>query len=168
MSPADIKTQTTVNGQTVDVTTNPQPSFVGVTEPGVTITVHEFQQQVNGNYIPYGTTFTTTSDPPTVVQLPVPEPECDAGDVPGLRHGILHELPQYPGEPVQSKTVTFEIVSNTTPAAVSDFRLNPADDTGIVGDNITGDHTPNFIGTTRSGQYRRAVPGRQPRRREHG
>ena len=49
-----------------------------------------------------------------------------------------------------SNTVTFEI-DNTTPAAVTDFRLNPADDTGIVGDDITSDRTPSFIGTAPSG-----------------
>ena len=49
-----------------------------------------------------------------------------------------------------SNTVTFEI-DNTTPAAVTDFRLNPADDTGIVGDDITSDRTPHFFGTAPSG-----------------
>jgi hypothetical protein len=42
-------------------------------------------------------------------------------------------------------------IDNTKPTAVSDFRLNPADDTGIVGDNITTDRIPQFIGTAPAG-----------------
>ena len=34
---------------------------------------------------------------------------------------------------------------------MNDFRLNPASDTGIVGDNVTNDRTPVFIGTTAPG-----------------
>ena len=34
---------------------------------------------------------------------------------------------------------------------MTDFRLNPADDTGIVGDDITSDRTPSFLGTAPSG-----------------
>ena len=34
---------------------------------------------------------------------------------------------------------------------MTDFRLNPADDTGIPGDNITSDRTPHFIGTAPAG-----------------
>jgi len=50
----------------------------------------------------------------------------------------------------QSNTVTF-LIDNTTPAQVTDFRLNPASDTGIVGDNVTSDRTPQFIGTAGAG-----------------
>ncbi|MGA2705665.1 MAG: hypothetical protein ABSH35_31860 [Isosphaeraceae bacterium] len=34
---------------------------------------------------------------------------------------------------------------------MTDFRLNPASDTGIVGDNVTSDRTPQFIGTAGAG-----------------
>jgi subtilisin-like proprotein convertase family protein len=47
-------------------------------------------------------------------------------------------------------TVQFQI-DNVPPATVTDFRLNPADDTGIVGDDVTTDRTPEFIGTTAPG-----------------
>ena len=50
----------------------------------------------------------------------------------------------------QSNTVTF-LIDNTTPAQVTDFRLNPASDTGIVGDNVTSDRTSQFIGTAGAG-----------------
>jgi hypothetical protein len=42
-------------------------------------------------------------------------------------------------------------IANATPAPVSDFRLNPTDDTGIAGDNVTSDRTPSFIGTAPAG-----------------
>ena len=42
-------------------------------------------------------------------------------------------------------------INNTTPGPVTDFRLNPASDTGIVGDNVTSDRTPQFIGTAGAG-----------------
>ena len=49
-----------------------------------------------------------------------------------------------------SDMVTFEIDDTPAPVATN-FRLNPASDTGIVGDNVTSDRTPQFIGE--------AVPG---------
>ncbi len=47
-------------------------------------------------------------------------------------------------------TVNFQI-DNTPPPTATLFRLNPADDTGIVGDNVTTDRTPEFIGTAPAG-----------------
>ena len=47
-------------------------------------------------------------------------------------------------------TVYFQI-DNTPPPTVTDFRLNPANDTGIMGDNVTTDRTPLFIGTAPAG-----------------
>ena len=49
-----------------------------------------------------------------------------------------------------SNIVTFEI-DNTTPASVTDFRLNPADETGVSGSDVTTDRQPYFIGTTTPG-----------------
>ena len=46
MSPADIKKTIIVNGQTIVATTNTQPTFIGVTNPGVTLTV--FEKDANG------------------------------------------------------------------------------------------------------------------------
>ena len=46
---------------------------------------------------------------------------------------------------------TFTILIGA-PAAPSDFQLAPASDTGIVGDDITSDRTPNFIGTALPGE----------------
>jgi subtilisin-like proprotein convertase family protein len=51
---------------------------------------------------------------------------------------------------VASNPVTFQI-DNTSPTPVADLRLNPANDTGIVGDDVTADRTPQFIGSTAPG-----------------
>ena len=44
-------------------------------------------------------------------------------------------------------SATFTIILGQ-PAKVTDFRLDPNDDTGIKGDDITADREPHFIGTT--------------------
>ena len=59
-------------------------------------------------------------------------------------------VPNHVGPSPSSNVVTFEI-DNTTPASVTDFRLNPADDTGVSGDDVTTDRSPYFIGTTTPG-----------------
>ena len=58
--------------------------------------------------------------------------------------------PNNVGPSATSNIITFEI-DNTTPAPVTDLRLNPVDDTGISGDDVTTDRTPYFIGTTTPG-----------------
>ena len=59
---------------------------------------------------------------------------------------------KYPqlGQSDPSNTIKFDI-NNTTPIAVTNLHLNPATDTGIVGDNITTDRMPSFVGTTTAG-----------------
>ena len=50
-----------------------------------------------------------------------------------------------------SNEVTFTILT-AIPAAPSSFHLDPATDTGIIGDGVTSDRTPIFIGTTEPGE----------------
>ena len=72
-------------------------------------------------------------------------------DLHGRRHGDLHPVdPNKVGQSAPSNTIIFDI-DNSTPVTVSNLSLNPADDTGIVGDNVTTDRTPNFVGTTMAG-----------------
>ena len=54
------------------------------------------------------------------------------------------------GPSPSSNVITFQI-DNQTPASVTDFRLNPLDDTGVSGDDVTTDRLPYFIGTTTPG-----------------
>ena len=58
--------------------------------------------------------------------------------------------PNHVGPSPSSNVITFEI-DNTTPASVSDLRLNPADETLVPGTDVTTDRTPYFIGTTTPG-----------------
>jgi hypothetical protein len=51
------------------------------------------------------------------------------------------------GKSLYSTPTTFTILIGTPPAP-SDFSLAPSSDTGIVGDDITSDRTPDFVGTT--------------------
>ena len=69
-----------------------------------------------------------------------------------LRHGDLYPVAvRRLGPSLAASTVVIFQIDNTTPTSVSDFRLNPADDTGISGDDVTTDRTPVFIGTTTPG-----------------
>jgi subtilisin-like proprotein convertase family protein len=72
---------------------------------------------------------------------------------------------KYPGlgASVPSNVVTFQI-DNTTPAAVTDLRLSPtaANDTGIVGDHVTSQRQPVFIGTTTAGNIVELFVNGQP------
>ena len=146
MSPDDVKKTVVVNGQTIVATTNTQPTFVGVTAPGVTLTVHELDSSGNS----YGSTFTTTSDPTTgAFSFPFQNPSGTLGT---FEIYVVAQYTQYPGVgSTESNHVTFQIVTNAVPGPVTDFRLSPASDTGIAGDNVTNDRLPAFIGTTAPG-----------------
>ncbi len=65
------------------------------------------------------------------------------------------------GASAPSNVVEFQI-DNTTPAAVTDFRLSPASDTGIVGDDVTSERKPVFIGTTAPGNLVELFVNGQP------
>ena len=153
MLPADLKG--TLNGN--PVTNIETPEFLGATNPGVTITVFE-TQEVNGVFPPPTLQFTLPSSdisPNGSFNFLFQNPPNSSGQPP-LPNGTFQVYVQaaytlYPSlGSTQSNTVTFRI-DNTTPAQVTDFRLNPTSDTGIVGDNVTSDRTPQFIGTAATG-----------------
>ena len=146
MSPSDIKGFI----GNVPVTNNLTPAFIGVTNIGVTLTVSEFIQQGDGSYIPYGSMFTTTSNPNSgSFTFPFSNPSSlSTGTFQVFVTAVYTNFPDVGSS--QSDTVTFQI-NNETPAPVTDLRLNPADDTGIVGDSVTSDRTPHFIGTAPAG-----------------
>ena len=145
--PADIKGM--LNGN--PVTNLETPEFIGTTNPGVTITV--FETQMGGSTFQFalpGSDINSDGSFSFLFQNP------PGGSGPPIANGTFQVFVQatyiqFPGlGTTTSNTVTFTI-DNTTPAAVTDFRLNPADDTGIVGDNLTADRTPHFIGTAPAG-----------------
>ena len=135
------------------VTNLETPEFVGATNPGVSITVFETQvgsgstfqftlpaSDINAN----GSFSFLFQNPPGGSGTPIPNGTFQVY----VQASFIND-PNHVG-PGTSNTVTF-VIDNTTPAAVTDFRLNPADDTGIVGDNLTTDRMPHFIGTAPAG-----------------
>ena len=152
--PADIKSAPGISPPVTNLT---QPVLFGTTNAGVTITVSEFEE-VNGTFVAFGPSYVLTSgvNADGSFSFPFLNPNPSNSPNPPVLNGTFQvfvqaEYTQFPGlGSTMSNTVTFTI-DNTTPAAVKDFRLNPADDTGIVGDNITTDRTPHFIGTASAG-----------------
>jgi len=151
--PADIKSAPGVNPPVTNLT---QPVLTGATNPGVTITVSEFEE-VNGSFVAFGPSYVLTSgvNADGSFSFPFLNPNPSSSPPPVLNGTfqvyVTAQYTQYPGlGTTTSNTVTFKI-DNTTPGPVTDFRLNPADDTGIQGDNITSDRAPQFIGTAPAG-----------------
>ena len=135
-----------------------RPLFTGTTVIGTSITVTE--TWTDG---PAGTQPITFTVPASAINTdgtfsftsrtsPIPPPTSRSSAGPST------SSPRPPGSTTPTASAirptatpsSFQI-NNTMPAAVTDFRLNPASDTGIVGDNVTTDRTPMFIGTTAPG-----------------
>src|SRR5262249_43671608 len=113
------------------------PNLIGVTSPGATV---ELLQADGTSFNPQ---VVTTSDPITgAFTLTFPNPTKLSG--------------QFTVEAVASKnkgtnpgksSTTFNIILSK-PQAPGNFGLDPNDDTGIKGDNITAVREPHFIGST--------------------
>jgi hypothetical protein len=144
-----------VNGVWVTKLTNPQ--FTGTTVIGTSITVTE--TWTDG---PAGTTPITFTLPASAINTDGTfsfnfqdfiDPSTNQPVVNGTFSVVATASwinnPNNVGS-TSSTPFSFQI-NNTVPAAVTDFRLSPADDTGIVGDNVTNHRTPTFIGTTAAG-----------------
>src|SRR5262249_45370659 len=131
MLASDIKGQ--VGG--VIVTNVLQPHFTGATNPGTRVTVYEFRQQANGNFVPYGSPRDLPSTELNANGL-FPFLFANPNNV-GLGPFQIYVVASWINTPngapaQQSNTVPSEI-NNQVPPAVTNFRLKPADDTGIVG-----------------------------------
>ena len=123
------------------------PDLIGVTSPNVTV---ELFQVIGTTVTPFSPVVTTTSNASGNFTLTFPDPT-------GGKQG--HFGP-YTVEAQASNSIgssgfstpptTFTIIIGAPPAP-SNFRLDPKTDTGIVGDNITSDRTPDYIGTTEPG-----------------
>ena len=95
------------------------------------------------NGSPYSPQVLTTSDPVTgQFTLTFPNPMSLGG-----MFTVEAVASNSNGTSADSLPLTFTIIL-TKPMAPSNFTLNPSDDTGIVGDNITSVREPEFIGTT--------------------
>jgi subtilisin-like proprotein convertase family protein len=158
ISPSAVRGTTTGtdNGNpiTISVTNLSTPGFMGTvsTNAPATVKVFEFQfDSVTGTYdIPYGSVPNPTIAADGSFSFVFSNPlNLTAGNF------KVDVVAQYnpPNDTLGSTTSApvYVQIDDTTPGPVTDFRLNPADDTGIVGDNITSDRTPQFLGTAPAG-----------------
>jgi subtilisin-like proprotein convertase family protein len=136
---------------TISVTNQTTPSFSGTVTPGASVEIYEYEQVTAGG--PYDVliaSFAATvgangsfnflfSNPPPVINNG--NFEVDA----------VAYYTKYPLLAATMSNIVYMQINNTTPATVTDFRLDPADDLGISGDDITSDHTPFFIGLVPGG-----------------
>ena len=145
ISPADVRG--TINN--IPVTNLLEPTFLGATNTGVTLTVFEFetgQRQLRPLRLDVH-----HDERSKLGSFTFPFSNSADLSTGTFQVYVKAAYTNFPGVgSTQSNTVTFQI-DNETPLPVTDFRLNPADDTGIVGDNITTDRTPQFIGTAPAG-----------------
>ena len=113
------------------------PNILGMTTPGATVEL----LQANGN--PFSPAVTGAADPVTgQFTLTFPNPTDQQGTF-----TVEAVASNANGTSADSAPLTFTIIL-TKPAAPSNFTLDPSDDTGIVGDDITAIRDPDFIGTT--------------------
>jgi large repetitive protein len=138
-TPLPLATGTTTSAQTFGGYTNfATPNLVGVTSPDTTVEL----LQANGN--PFNPPVTTTSDSFGDFALTFPN-ATDASGTFTVEAVATNSLGS-----TYSPPVTFTIQVGQPPAPIN-FRLDSDDDTGIKGDNITDDRTPNYLGTATPG-----------------
>ena len=140
----------------IPVTNLTAPLFTGTTIPGTSVTVTEVWTNPPTGVTPspivlhptvnaggsYSFTFQDFQNPAGV--------NVTLGTFQVYATATYTYDPNNAGPSPQSNTVTFQI-NDVPPPSVSDLRLSPATDTGIVGDNVTSDRTPVFVGTTEPG-----------------
>ena len=146
IAPPSPPTTPTLSLAAYDVTGAPgytnvaTPNLIGTTTPGATVEL----LQSNGQ--PFSPAVTTISDVLTgAFTLTFPNPTAASGTftVEAVASNTV-------GSSAISTPVTFTILTGQ-PAAPSNFHLSPASDTGIVGDSITSNRQPLFIGTALPG-----------------
>jgi subtilisin-like proprotein convertase family protein len=115
------------------------PNLIGVTTPGATVEL----LQANGQ--PFSPVVITTADPVTgTFTLTFPNPTNQQGLI-----TVEADASNSNGTSGDGST-SFTIIL-TKPTAPGNFSLDPNDDTGIKGDDITTVREPHFIGTTTPG-----------------
>ena len=115
------------------------PNLIGVTTPGATVEL----LQANGQ--PFSPLVTTSADPVTgTFTLTFPNPTNQQGLI-----TVEADASNSNGTSGDGST-SFTIILGK-PAAPTNFSLDPSDDTGVKGDDITATRQPHFIGTTAPG-----------------
>ena len=116
----------------------PDPNLIGVTSPNTSV------ELLNGMGVAFSPPVITTSDAFGNFTLTFPEQTPASGTF-----TVEAEATNKLGSSFSS-VVTFTIITQA-PATPSNFHLDPNADTGIKGDNITSDRTPDYLGTTEPG-----------------
>jgi subtilisin-like proprotein convertase family protein len=131
-----------ITGSNPSYTNIPTPNFIGVTSPNATV---ELLLVTGTGPVSFNPPVTTTSDSNGNFTLTFPNPTGQQGTF-----TVEAVASNSVGTSSDSLPVTFTILI-AKPPAPGNFRLNPADDSGIVRDSITDVRTPHFIGTTEAG-----------------
>ena len=144
-------TITVTSPVTISVTNQTTPTFNGTVTAGATAEVYEYEYDTATNaYDILLASFAPTIAPSGSFSFSFINPP------PILENGFFEvfavaSYSKYPLIAAATSNLVYMQIDNTTPNAVTDFRLNPASDTGIVGDNIISGRTPFFIGTAPAG-----------------
>ncbi len=118
-------------------TNNLAPELIGTTTAGATVDL----------YAVGGTTVLGTATADSNGNFAITNFTGQSGQTYTLEATATNSI----GTSGDSNEVTFTILT-AIPAAPSSFHLDPATDTGIIGDGVTSDRTPIFIGTTEPGE----------------
>ena len=135
---------------TITITNLGTPLLIGTVSVGATVNVQEYEyDSADGKYdTPYGSPFAPTIAANGTFSFPFSNPDnLSSGN---FKVDAVATYSKYPGLGSTENDVYIQI-ADTTPAAVTDFRLNPSSDTGIIGDDVTTARTPVFIGTAPAG-----------------
>ena len=141
---------------TISITNLPTPPFIGTSQRRSDGRGHRVLSLMSPNGpwdTVYGASFTPTIAPNGTFSFSFSNPQ-------NLVHGYFKiyavaSYTLYPGARLRREQPSTFKSDNTTPAPVTDFRLNPSYDTGIVGDNITSDPHAAVHRHGPSGRYRR-------------
>ena len=133
-----LSLDTTTPGYTNSLT----PELIGTTTAGAEVDLYA----VGNTSVPVGTAIADSNGNFEITNF-----TGTAGTTYTLEANATNTAATPPLTSDYSNEVTFTILVGT-PATPSSFHLAPATDTGIVGDNITSDRTPIFIGTTQPGE----------------
>ncbi len=151
ISPPTVPITPTLELAPYDVTGQPgytsiaTPNLIGATSSNATV---ELFQVINGVPTPFSPVVTTTADANGNFTLTFPDM---TGGVNGTYpFTVVAQASNTIGASgFSTPPTTFTIIIGTPPAPAN-FRLAPTSDTGIMGDDVTNDRMPNFIGTTES------------------
>ena len=125
-------------------TNSPTPELKGTTSSSATV---ELFQVIAGVPTPFTPAVTTTADANGNFTLAFPNMTGGVNGTYGPYTVVAQASNSIGKSGFSTPPTTFTIIIGT-PKAPANFSLAPTSDTGIVGDDVTSDRTPDFIGKT--------------------